>query len=271
MKIEQPSSEAQKVTAAFNTVAAIYDESFNVSPVVYRLRSKVYHAIESRKQPPASILDINCGTGIDAMYFAGKGMEVTGIDISSNMIGQCRQKAEKLQLKNLKFYVISYEHLSQNLNGAFDLVLSNFGGLNCVENLDMVANQLSALTKQGSYFIAVVMPPFSLWDMITGVIKGKWNYAFRRLRKQVRATGFGNESFDVFYHSPNNFISAFKEWFTLEQMTGFNIVSPSPSSVGFAQRHRRLSSLLIQVDELIENIPIIRSAGDHYMLVMRRK
>ena len=260
-----------KVAAAFDLVAPIYDESFNSSPVIQRLRSKVYKEIELRIKAGASILDVNCGTGVDTVYFAGKGMKVTGIDLSPKMIEQCRNKKKALQLNNVEFHVSSFETLSQKLKPEFDLVLSNFGGLNCVPKLDRVAEEINSLIRTEGYFVAVVMPCFSLWEIVTGIISGKWGYAFRRFHSHVHATGFNDESFEVFYHSLHRFVSSFRPWFTAERIIGFNIVSPPPSSIRFLQRHSRFSSFLIQLDEFIERIPLVRAMGDHYMIVMKRK
>src|ERR1041385_8567009 len=268
--IDSADKDALPVSAAFNTVASVYDRSFNSSPVIQHLRSKVYREIETRVETGASILDINCGTGIDALYLAGKGMNVVGIDISSNMIEECKKKANEMELKNIEFHVSSFETLSQNFKSKFNLVLSNFGGLNCVRNLDRTAEEIAGLTVPGGYFVAVVMPRFSLWETVTGIASGKWKYALRRLRNGTRATGFNEQSFEVFYHSPHLFPSFFRPRFTVERIVGFNIVSPPPSSTGFLHNYRHLSKSLMRLDELIERIPLIRSMGDHYMIVLKR-
>lgn len=59
--------------------------------------------------PPLRLLDLGCGTGWTSRFFARRGYDVTGVDISDDMI-QC---AERLRLgeglDNLRFQVMDYE------------------------------------------------------------------------------------------------------------------------------------------------------------------
>lgn len=48
--------------------------------------------------PGASILDVGCGTGRHAVELARKGYAVTGIDLSSGMLAQARDKAKAAQV-----------------------------------------------------------------------------------------------------------------------------------------------------------------------------
>ena len=43
--------------------------------------------------PPGRALDVGCGTGRDACYLAGRGWQVTGVDIVAAAIGRARRRA----------------------------------------------------------------------------------------------------------------------------------------------------------------------------------
>jgi len=47
----------------------------------------------------ASILDAPCGVGRHSLLLAKKGFKVTGIDIASYSLGQCRKEARKTRLQ----------------------------------------------------------------------------------------------------------------------------------------------------------------------------
>lgn len=49
---------------------------------------------ELHLQPPASILDVGCGTGRHSLELAHRGFQVTGLDISAGMLAEARRKAE---------------------------------------------------------------------------------------------------------------------------------------------------------------------------------
>jgi ubiquinone/menaquinone biosynthesis C-methylase UbiE len=50
-------------------------------------------------QPGDSLLDIGIGTGLSSVNFARAGVDVYGMDPSSNMIEQCRKKGFAKELK----------------------------------------------------------------------------------------------------------------------------------------------------------------------------
>ena len=50
-------------------------------------------------KPPKKILDLCCGFGRHAIVLAGKGFDVTGLDLSETILQQARLKAEKLRIK----------------------------------------------------------------------------------------------------------------------------------------------------------------------------
>ncbi len=265
------SLQSKEVSSAFDDIAGVFDTTFERSPVIQRLRQKLYAAIESRAQAHNALLDINCGTGIDALYFANRGMTVMGIDISKKMIEQAQMKAASAGLDNVRFYASSFEQIPHQLSNKYDLAFSNFGGLNCVSRLDQVAGELARLVNPGGYFIAVIMPPFSFSETLGGMRHGNLRYAFRRMSHPSRAAGFGEKRFDVYYHSAAYVRLVFRKWFSTEHIVGFSIISPPPGADLFISRHPRMYKFLIGIDELLERVPLLRSIGDHYMIILRRK
>lgn len=55
--------------------------------------------IENKKIKPCYLLDVGCGAGTDAIYFASKGFKVTASDISHEAIRIAREGAEKAGVK----------------------------------------------------------------------------------------------------------------------------------------------------------------------------
>jgi 2-polyprenyl-3-methyl-5-hydroxy-6-metoxy-1,4-benzoquinol methylase len=54
--------------------------------------------VDAANQVAGSILDAGCGTGDNALYFAGRGCQVTGIDFLSEPIDRARRKAASRDL-----------------------------------------------------------------------------------------------------------------------------------------------------------------------------
>ncbi len=258
------------VAQAFDSIAPVFDSTLE-NGTTRRLRAKIYSVVESLLQPGSTILDINCGTGIDALSFANHGFRVFGSDISEQMIKTARSKSKREKVKNVKFNVASFESISRDIVPTVDLVLSNFGGLNCTSNLAAAARAIASVTKPGGYFVAVIMPPFSLWESISYLARFEWRNATRRLHKSAPATGFLGKVFPVYYYTPRATTIAFSPYFERMQIVGLSIVSPTPQSTRFVNQHPRLTRTLVNIDGYIEAIPLIRAAGDHYMIVLKRK
>ena len=68
--------------------------------------------------PPARLLDLGCGTGWTSCFFAKRGYEVIGQDISADMITQANINKNNWGIKNLHFIVSDYEDM--NFDSEFD-------------------------------------------------------------------------------------------------------------------------------------------------------
>nr|WP_233553851.1 class I SAM-dependent methyltransferase [Halococcus sp. IIIV-5B] len=62
-------------------------------------------------EQPHKILDAGCGTGVISLLLAQLGHEVTGIDLSSEMLDRAREKAKR-QSEPIDFYKGNVEDLS---------------------------------------------------------------------------------------------------------------------------------------------------------------
>ncbi len=261
--------QTARVAEAFDSVAPTFEESLE-NDITRALRTKVYDTIDSLIPPGSSILDINCGIGIDAVELARKGYRVVGIDLSPKMVDEARSRAARQGVK-ATFYQSSFENLTSVTGEQFDLVLSNFGGLNCVDALEKVAQQVAAVTKQGGHFVAVVMPPLSLWEIVAGLIRLNPGLAFRRFRNETLATGFRENTFRVFYYSPQRLVLVLTRWFSVEEIRAWNVISPPPHAIKFRNIHLNLSRWLEKFEENLAALPFLRAIGDHYMMVVKRK
>src|SRR3954469_2689537 len=61
--------------------------------------------------PPARVLDLGCGTGWTSLFFARSGYEVTGVDISPDMVRHASERRDREGLEHLQYATADYEEL----------------------------------------------------------------------------------------------------------------------------------------------------------------
>ena len=102
-----------------------YHEKTNIQKKIIPENNFTYRliipVIKKYLEPGMKILDIGCGAGTLGFYFADKGYDILGIDISEKAISDCKKSAEYLKLKNAKFQTIDFPNKIPK--GKFDIVI----------------------------------------------------------------------------------------------------------------------------------------------------
>jgi hypothetical protein len=104
-------------------------------------------------------------------------------DASQGMIeiARCR-RAELAPETGIEFHVVRNEELGLLRTAArFDGALSNFSGLNCVEDVGAVAGELGELVRAGGAAVICVSTRLCLWEIGWYVARRKFAKAFRRV------------------------------------------------------------------------------------------
>src|SRR5271156_3536604 len=165
---------------AFDSLAARYDDLFTRSMIGRAQRSAVWKVLSETFNPGGHILEINCGTGEDALFLARNGLSVVACDASEQMIRTARQRmgAEDPDAA-IHFEVLATEKLFFRPDDLFDGALSNFSGLNCVANLQQTASDLAAMVTPGAPVLLCFSTRFCLAETIWFLFQGQFRKAFR--------------------------------------------------------------------------------------------
>lgn len=256
------------VNRAFSKQSHHYDADDSANPILQDMREQVYDHVKNYLRPESSILELNAGTGIDASYFVSMGHRVHATDLSSGMIEQIKRKIQLPAMQDrLTCQQVSYDQLDK-VSGTFDHVFSNFGGLNCIQDLSSVTKHLRALLKPGSYVTFVIMPPVSLWELLW-IFKGNSKQAFRRFHSNGVKAHLEGEYFETYYHSLPQIEEAFGNDFKLQRSEGLCSLSPPPSSEGFVLKHRRVYRTLRLLDSSVRFIPPFNRWADHLIVTFK--
>ena len=268
-----PQANSKLCSAAFDRIAGSYDEVFTDSAIGRAQRGIVWNEMDRVFLPGQRILEINCGTGVDALHLAGRGVEVDACDASPGMIAQAERRAESSSVRDrVRFRRLPTEEIgSLACEGPYDGVLSNFSGLNCVSNLDLVSRSLAGLVKPGGRAVFCVFGSFCLWEVVWYLAAGDARKAFRRFRRQaVRAGLTTDTSVTVNYRSVRSLKRTFAPHFLLERWRGVGVGLPpsyvAPAAAGFPQ----LVEWAVSIDRTLGHLPALRAIADHALLTFRR-
>jgi len=261
----------------FDILAETYDSDFTESSIGSIQRKRVWSLLTPILQSfnrPLKILEINCGTGEDALHFAEMGHAVIATDASEVMIEKCQQKlfASKVNRDQIKFIQCSFARLTEHFkNETFDFIFSNFGGINCIDknSVEQLNKDLSSITAPGAYLFLTVMSRLCLWEILYYSFKGKFSHAFRRRKKLVNFK-INNSSMPVFYYSPHDLKKLFQLEFKPVQTYPVGLfIPPSYLEKQFLNRRHWLNRFE-RWEEMLGKYSLFSSLADHFCIVLKR-
>ena len=273
METIAPQVNEAKAAAAFTGQSVIFDDLYSSNTIIQYKREQVRNHILHYLPPNCHILELNSGTGEDAVFFAGEGHHVHATDISSGMQQELVRKVEKHQLNGMvSNELCSYTALDQLKNkGPYDLIFSNFAGLNCTNELDKVLSSLSSLLKANGMVTLVILPKFCLWETLL-IFKGNFRTAFRRFFSSKGRTAHVEGSyFKCWYYAPSYVIKRTKWEFDLLRIEGLCTIVPPSYVEGFAEKHPTVYSFLKNWEDKLKSRWPWKYIGDYYIISLRKK
>src|SRR5580704_1198999 len=217
--------QAQGDASPFDAIAARYDESFTASKIGCAQRASVWKELEKAFRPGDSVLEIGCGTGVDACLLAERGVTVVACDSSPAMVEVAARRVQEMAANTVDLHLLAAENLAAfDQEGSFDGAFSNFAGLNCVEDLRAVGENLGRLLKPGATALLCFLGPCCLWEVCWYLLKAKPRKAFRRWHSgSISARLAPEASVQVRYHSVRSLARIFAPSFRLRSWGGIGL------------------------------------------------
>lgn len=263
----------QAAANAFSKQAPVFDQLYCADTIIQYKRKRVRDHIEQWLAPQSQILELNAGTGEDAIYFAQKDHLIHATDISANMEEMLVKKLNEAKLENkITHELCSFTEL-ENLRqpGPYNYIFSNFAGLNCTNQLEKVMDSFSFLLNPGGLVTLVLMPKFCLWEFLL-LFKGKFKTAFRRFagRKGAKAKIEG-EYFRCWYYNPSYIQKYLKVSFDTVSIEGLCTLVPPSYMENFAGKHSKLYQYLKKREDKWKLNWPWKSIGDYYIITLKKK
>lgn len=256
---------------AFSRQSVVFDEIYATNNIINYKRVRVREHVMQYLKPGSRILELNSGTGEDAIYFAQHGHDVHATDVSTGMQAVLKHKSESYR-DRISLETCSYTQLDQlKKQGPYDHIFSNFGGLNCTGELEKVLLSFDQLLKPGGKVTMVIIPPFCLWETLL-IFKGKFKTATRRFfARNGRIAHIEGTYFKCFYYTPSFVINTLRKSFDVLGVEGLCTIVPPSYIEGFAEKHPKVYNFLRSKEDKFKSSWPWKYMGDYFIISFQKK
>ncbi len=258
--------------SAFDQIANNYDETFTLSKIGKAQREVVHKYLDENLpwNKSLNVLELNCGTGEDAIYLAKKGYSVLATDLSENMIIQAKRKIkeknleDKIKVRQLDILKIGEEQFGQK----FDLIFSDFGGLNCINEADLInfSRSVKKHLNDSGRLIFVIMTNFCIWEKLYFLLKLKFEESTRRRSNSGVSANLNGGIVQTFYYSPKEIKKNFNKDFSLISQKPVGLFIPPSYLEKFFKRKIKSLNLLKKLEMAFYKYSFLSSFSDHFII-----
>ncbi len=256
----------------FDNAAIDYDRAFTHSSIGKAQRRRVYDFLSRilKQRQPGKILEVNCGTGEDAIWLANQGFDLTATDISQAMIAMAKAKSDK---PNPVFLQADINDLPAPFLGEkFDLIFSNFGGLNCLSEvrLELFFKNASELLTDNGQLVLVIMPKNTKWEQFYFLAKANFKQVFRR-KKDSAIAHVDGKNVITYYYNPKQAAKMAGRYFDCKQFNPVGFFIPPSYLEPFFGKRPKLMSFLDKLENTVKNSSFLARHADHYFIHLAKR
>ncbi|MEM7093856.1 MAG: class I SAM-dependent methyltransferase [Actinomycetota bacterium] len=248
--------------ASFDPHASSYD-AVAESAIGREFRRRVHAVLEPLIGAETTLLDLGCGTGIDLAWASERVATAHGVDPSAEMVALAAQQCASAA--NVTVEVSPGETVQ--LDEPVDMLVSNFGAINCMGPLDALGAQISNLVRPDGRAVLVTMPHRCPWELLLAAARrdrALWN------RRGGEGADPSHPGLTIRYANANDLSDALPA-FELEHCESLGLALPT-----FEQRHwfedrGRLLRIGAAADRGLAALGGRLGWGDHLITVWRRR
>ncbi len=264
-----------RMAVPFDHIASAYDSVFTQSAIGQLQRKQVWTYLEkiTPELNGLEILELNCGTGEDALLFSERGFNIVATDVSEEMLKVTQQKAHQFSMQNkISSHYLDLDSFDETLfDKKFDLIFSNFGGLNCInpEALQKLLEKLPKVLSPKGRFIAVIMPKFCLWESIYFTLRFQGKNIFRRWTSRDVPANLDGAVVKTWYYRPSQIRRWSAENFATVTRQPIGFALPPSYLEKFFSRHKRFLFGLNAIERKLFRLAFLSGMADHFIIDLK--
>lgn len=258
----------------FDLAAVDYDVSFTHTHVGRLQRNRVYHFLNKHvfNLPKGQVLEVNCGTGEDALWLSEKSTHVTATDLSLEMLSKAELKAKEKD--NISYQTLDLNHFGEtSFAQPFDFIFSNFGGLNCIgpEQMEKFVLGASSKLEEGGQMALVIMPKRTFMERLYFLIKGNTQKAFRRNTNSALMANVEGKKVATWYYDPVDIKNYAKDTFKVISTKPIGLLVPPSYLESFFSSKKRFLSILGWMDRRLDFFDRLSPYADHFIIILEKR
>jgi len=253
-------------TTAFDAQAAAYDDVAE-SALGVVLRARVHHVLEGLTSPSDTVIDLGCGTGIDAAWLAPQVRSLVAFDASAEMVELTQHRCRDLDNVVVRQADLAAEDALTDLAPA-DIVLANFGVVNCIGDLAAFGRRLHSVMTPGGTAVIVTMARWCPIELSIGLATGNWQLIRRRMSGATSDEAYPGLA--LRYASARELARAFGAGFELEHAESLGSALPPFEQRRWLENRPGFLRVLAATDQRIATSAARLGLGDHHIAVLRR-
>lgn len=253
------------VAGAYDALAASYDAQVAADAA---LRAALWRRYTRLFRPGERILDVGCGTGIDALHLAQRGHSVVAVDASAGMLAELRRKADAQGLAGrIAVRQLDAGELASLPDSGFDGLIAAFAVLNTVPDLAAFAVAAARLLRPGGRVLIHLLNAAPWPRQVRLLLRGRardWR-ALRCTRERV--VTLGGATVRHLLYSPAEAERAFAPHFRVMRAYGMGVLAPTAASA----LPPRIVRTLAQLESAIARREPLLGGGRFYALELRKR
>lgn len=259
----------------FDAAAKSYDQDFTNSPIGRLQRDLVWKYLKKTLPPdPIRILELNGGTGEDAVWLAKMGHQITLTDVSAEMIGVANEKIKTLNQDNITTQLLDLRLPDAvEFDEKFDMVFSNFAGLNCLDQHQLIHlfQSTDRWLKPNGQLVLVFLGKYCFWEWLYFSLKGKFASAKRRWSKGSLNAIVNGESVSTWYYSTREIKQLASSIFKSHAIKPIGLFLPPSYLNSFFEKRSWLLSFLNFSEHMVGRFSLFANFSDHFLIQLHKK
>jgi SAM-dependent methyltransferase len=263
------------VSQAFDSASEEYDFTIRQNFINVWIRNRSIKEILSLTKPDDVLLEIGCGTGVEAIQIAKHVSGIVATDISRKMISLLERKVEVRGLsgkvKAIRIGASEIGRVADYLpHKKVRLTYSLNGALNCELKIRQFPHELWKITEPDGLFVCSIRNTFCLSEALAHAAVLQFDRMAPR-KKQPVMVSVGGMDIPSYYYSPKMFANMFEPYFTVNRMIGLPAFLPPAYLSSIYVRMRKVLSLAERAESALAGFYPVNRMGDQTLLIFQRR